>query len=205
MLDEIKKQLKGVARVPRPEVSLPFDEEARLVDKDALIAKFCDAEVFAGALDHAEYTKTKDATLARIREIVAGSKDVIYQDRPAELRDHEFGISACDALIADTGGAALSFRTDEESYASLLVLTSIIVARADSVVHYLGDYLAAAAGEKRPGVWTTIITGASRTADVEKILVMPAHGPRELFVLIADDAPTLNEIRAASNDLIKFK
>ncbi|MCR4314785.1 MAG: LUD domain-containing protein [Planctomycetes bacterium] len=66
--------------------------------------------------------------------------------------------------------------------------------KADAIYHYPGYYLAECRAEKSPGVWTTIITGASRTADVEKILVMPAHGPRELFVLIAYDAPTLDEI-----------
>jgi L-lactate dehydrogenase complex protein LldG len=33
----------------------------------------------------------------------------------------------------------------------------------------------------------TVITGPSRTADIEKTLVMGAHGPKELFVFMVDD------------------
>jgi L-lactate dehydrogenase complex protein LldG len=33
-----------------------------------------------------------------------------------------------------------------------------------------------------------VITGPSRTADIEKTLVMGAHGPRELFVFLVEDS-----------------
>jgi len=33
----------------------------------------------------------------------------------------------------------------------------------------------------------TVITGPSRTADIEKTLVMGAHGPKELYVFMIDD------------------
>jgi L-lactate dehydrogenase complex protein LldG len=35
----------------------------------------------------------------------------------------------------------------------------------------------------------TMITGPSRTADIEKTLVMGAHGPKELFVFLLEDRP----------------
>jgi L-lactate dehydrogenase complex protein LldG len=34
----------------------------------------------------------------------------------------------------------------------------------------------------------SVITGPSRTADIEKTLVMGAHGPRELFVFLVEDS-----------------
>jgi L-lactate dehydrogenase complex protein LldG len=34
----------------------------------------------------------------------------------------------------------------------------------------------------------SIISGPSRTADIEKTLVMGAHGPRELYVFLIDDS-----------------
>jgi L-lactate dehydrogenase complex protein LldG len=33
----------------------------------------------------------------------------------------------------------------------------------------------------------SLITGPSRTADIEKTLVLGAHGPRELYVFLIDD------------------
>lgn len=32
------------------------------------------------------------------------------------------------------------------------------------------------------------LTGPSRTADIEKTLVTPAHGPRDIFVFVIHDA-----------------
>ena len=35
----------------------------------------------------------------------------------------------------------------------------------------------------------SVITGPSRTADIEKTLVQGAHGPKEIFVFLIDDTP----------------
>ncbi|MEJ7661726.1 MAG: LUD domain-containing protein [Hymenobacter sp.] len=36
---------------------------------------------------------------------------------------------------------------------------------------------------------TSLTTGPSRTADIEKTLVLGAHGPRRLVLFLLDDAP----------------
>ena len=41
-------------------------------------------------------------------------------------------------------------------------------------------------GQKLPSMISTI-TGPSRTADIEKTLVLGAHGPKELYVFLIDD------------------
>jgi L-lactate dehydrogenase complex protein LldG len=41
-------------------------------------------------------------------------------------------------------------------------------------------------GDQLPSMISTI-TGPSRTADIEKTLVLGAHGPKELFVFLIDD------------------
>jgi L-lactate dehydrogenase complex protein LldG len=43
-------------------------------------------------------------------------------------------------------------------------------------------------GNQLPSMLSTI-TGPSRTADIEKTLVLGAHGPKELFVFLLDDSP----------------
>jgi L-lactate dehydrogenase complex protein LldG len=40
----------------------------------------------------------------------------------------------------------------------------------------------------------SVITGPSRTADIEKTLVMGAHGPRQLFVILVETPATEDEI-----------
>ena len=39
----------------------------------------------------------------------------------------------------------------------------------------------------------SLITGPSRTADIEKTLVLGAHGPKELYVFLIEDKPLENE------------
>jgi len=38
-----------------------------------------------------------------------------------------------------------------------------------------------------------VITGPSRTADIEKTLVMGAHGPKELFLILVETPPADDE------------
>ena len=65
----------------------------------------------------------------------------------------------------------------------------IVIANVSQVVPELRDALS---GIKKkyagnfPSQITTI-TGPSRTADIEKTLVMGAHGPKELYVFMVDD------------------
>jgi L-lactate dehydrogenase complex protein LldG len=42
-------------------------------------------------------------------------------------------------------------------------------------------------GNRLPSMITNV-TGPSRTADIEKTLVLGAHGPKELFVFLLDDS-----------------
>ena len=53
---------------------------------------------------------------------------------------------------------------------------------------YLDDYAAATAGQ-RPPRNVNIITGASGTTDIEGSLVLGAHGPRYLHVVVVEDLP----------------
>ncbi len=67
--------------------------------------------------------------------------------------------------------------------------THIVIASASQVVAELKDGLSGMK-QKYAGNFPsqiTVITGPSRTADIEKTLVMGAHGPKELFVLLIDD------------------
>ncbi len=67
--------------------------------------------------------------------------------------------------------------------------THIVIAKASHVVDELKDALNGMktkyAGNFPSQI--TVITGPSRTADIEKTLVMGAHGPKALYVLMIDD------------------
>jgi L-lactate dehydrogenase complex protein LldG len=64
----------------------------------------------------------------------------------------------------------------------------VVIARSSQVVLEIGDALAGIKGKygQMPSQ-VSMITGPSRTADIEKTLVLGAHGPRDLFVFLLND------------------
>ncbi len=92
----------------------------------------------------------------------------------------DLGVTGCEALVAETGSVLLAH--PEGRAASLLPDTHVVVARPDQVVASLEDALARI--RDRDGSSFTLVTGPSRTADIEKTLVMGMHGPRRLILLL---------------------
>jgi hypothetical protein len=97
----------------------------------------------------------------------------------------ECAIVAAESLIADTGSAVVQVTTYEDRLLPYLPPACIIVARASALKAGLdADTLRAGDAERGERV---IITGPSRTADIEKTVVLGAHGPGSLTVIIALD------------------
>jgi L-lactate dehydrogenase complex protein LldG len=114
-----------------------------------------------------------------------------YEIRPAAfdksaLEACDAGITACEALVAQTGSILVSSATCGGRALSILPHVHVVVATCDQIVGTLGDALhfcqAHAAG-RMPSM-LSFITGPSRTGDIERILVLGAHGPKELVVIL---------------------
>lgn len=86
----------------------------------------------------------------------------------------------CDCLVAQTGSIFVSARDGRA--ASVLPEVHNVIARRDQIVPDLPAAFALLRqryGKRWPST-LTLITGPSRTADIEKILVKGAHGPKRL-------------------------
>jgi len=95
------------------------------------------------------------------------------------------GVDRADHLIAETGTVVRSYESREASRISLAPAASWFLATPDQLVPGLSDALDLVAPIHREGrAYTVLVTGPSRTADIEKELVIPAHGPRELVVVL---------------------
>mgnify|MGYP003495213942 CR=1 FL=1 len=107
-------------------------------------------------------------------------------------KDFEFaeaGITLCEALIARNGSVMVSNETSAGRRLSIYPHHHIIIARTGQLVADLKDAFAlikSKYGSDLPSMISTI-TGPSRTADIEKTLVLGAHGPKQLFVFMVDD------------------
>jgi L-lactate dehydrogenase complex protein LldG len=101
-------------------------------------------------------------------------------------------ISGADAGIAESGTLLLRSGAGRGRLASLLAPVHIAVLRASRLTRGLGEALAAVEA-RYPDVFAdssnlTLITGPSRTADIELTLTLGVHGPREIHVVLLDDA-----------------
>ena len=107
---------------------------------------------------------------------------------PYERRDYAAGITPAVGVIAETGSVMLDLADLAAAWASLAVDTHWVCASAEDLHADLTGYYGALSGRIGGdlGRVQVQVTGASRTADVEKIVVVPAHGPTRCVLLLSD-------------------
>jgi L-lactate utilization protein LutC len=103
-----------------------------------------------------------------------------------KLSNADIGVSYAYCIIAETGSAVLLSSRDEPRSLSLLPAISIIIANSETVVPELADAIKMLQDETNfvDLSCMTIISGPSRTADIEKVLVTGVHGPKNLHVIL---------------------
>ena len=99
----------------------------------------------------------------------------------------EIGITGCEFLIAHTGSVMVSSAQKGGRQMFVYPPLHIVIAQKEQLVDYLEKAYAGIREKYKDGYPSQIalITGPSRTADIEKTLVLGAHGPRELRVFLA--------------------
>ena len=101
-----------------------------------------------------------------------------------ELERCPVGISECDALVAQTGSVLVTTRSAGGRALSVLPPHHVVLARREQLVADLPAAFAllkARYGDSYPSM-ISLITGPSRTGDIERILVLGAHGPKRLTI-----------------------
>ena len=122
---------------------------------------------------------------------VALQPAAVLQDLDWDSLQTHVGVAPDDLLavgvarwgIAETG--SLVFHSDAETpiLANFLPLHHLVMLRAGDILPHLDDYAAAASKQRTPRN-AILITGASGTTDIEGSLVLGAHGPRTLHIII---------------------
>jgi len=109
-------------------------------------------------------------------------------DKDFELA--EVGLTLCEALVARNGSIIVTNANAAGRRLSIFPHCHVVVAYTSQLVMDLKDafkIIKTKYGNQLPSMISTI-TGPSRTADIEKTLVLGAHGPKELFVFLLDDS-----------------
>ena len=113
-----------------------------------------------------------------------------HEQTAARLANCDVGLTAADYAIADTGTIVLSSDEQNALLVSLLPAVHIALVRSSQIAASL-DEVISKIGEERIGRFdpsrsVTLITGPSRTSDIELVLSIGVHGPKELHVIIID-------------------
>jgi L-lactate dehydrogenase complex protein LldG len=106
-----------------------------------------------------------------------------------DMHNIEIGITSCEFLIARLGSIMVSSRQQCGRRMFVYPPVHIVLAYASQLVPDLKHALTGIKqkyNDKLPSM-ISVITGPSRTADIEKTLVMGAHGPKNIFVFFIDD------------------
>lgn len=99
------------------------------------------------------------------------------------------GLTSCEALVARTGSVLVSAGTASGRRLSIYPDQHMVLARPSQLVAEIGDALQQLQqryGTSLPSM-VSLTTGPSRTADIEKTLVLGAHGPRRLVLFLLED------------------
>ena len=161
----------GKARTPLPPAPLPT------LTTDELWAIFAERlEELGGRIG----TKADiDVFLARPHVLDHEAADRLGLDAGgAPIWDAEVGVTTADLAIAETGSLLLSTGPARARMISLSPVVHVVIVPRDRIVATLAEAFARLSDRT-----TVIITGPSRTADIEGVLVRGVHGPGEIVVV----------------------
>jgi L-lactate dehydrogenase complex protein LldG len=181
--DRILGRVRDALRTPSDRPEAPTDAAVFAPATDP-VRRFHD-EFLALKGEFVETAEALRAFLADFARITTDGSDLVRQavgPGNADVREADLGVTACDCLIAQVGAIVVSPGSAGGRARSVLPPVHLVIARRDQIVPDLAgavDFIR----RRYDGHWPStlsIIAGPSRTGDIEKILVMGAHGPKRL-------------------------
>jgi L-lactate dehydrogenase complex protein LldG len=106
-----------------------------------------------------------------------------------DLAGCDISITACEALVARTGSLVLSTAQSSGRTVSVYAPIHVCIAYTRQLVYDVKDALQLIKKryEDRMPSLISFATGPSRTADIEKTLVVGVHGPKEVYCFLIDE------------------
>jgi L-lactate utilization protein LutC len=96
----------------------------------------------------------------------------------------DVGITSADYALADTGSLVMLSSPQEARLISLLPPSHIAVVPRERILTGLDELFTVLPTPAVQSSSMVLITGPSRTADIEQILVRGVHGPGQIMVVI---------------------
>ena len=199
VLADIRRSLGRAAAAPEAIAALPGAGPRPAFDGDAV-------ERFAAKM------LEKSATLARLDSLAAVGAEVerfvasvgagrklcvskalagidwppgFEIEQRAAVREDETSVTPCFAAVAESGSIVTLSGPDTPSTLNFVPENHIVIVHAAQVVRHIEDVWAQWRASGRPMPRSVnIISGPSRTADIEQTIQLGAHGPRRLHIVL---------------------
>lgn len=104
------------------------------------------------------------------------------------LADCDVAITGCECLVARTGSIVMSAAQKSGRNTSVYAPVHICIAYSSQLVYDIKDAIQLVKNRYQQALPSliTFATGPSRTADIEKTLVVGVHGPREVYLFLVE-------------------
>lgn len=210
--EKILKKIRTALREPRsqPFPNIDWDSNVHVISGDSLEETF--AREFTAIGGRFIFCENElDFLEQLVQHSVEGGWKKIYcyeEEICSMLENVEFpftreqdgylegmvAITSCEALVARLGSIMVSSRSQSGRKLAVVPTVHVIYAKTSQLVPDVKDALLLIKNKypDRLPSFIASIAGPSRTADIEKTLVTPAHGPRDIFVFLVDDADKEN-------------
>ena len=132
-----------------------------------------------------KWTKIYNRETALKEKLSNAGFSTVYSDDVAVC---DAAITGCESLIARTGSMVMSSAQLSGRTVSVYAPVHICIAYSKQLVYDIEDGLQQLREgyEQQFPSMVTLATGPSRTADIEKTLVVGVHGPKEVFCFLVD-------------------
>jgi L-lactate dehydrogenase complex protein LldG len=199
ILKKIRKALTQTTPIPFPgsegttsvfipgkeEMEIEFGEHfTKLLGKFAYCADVTELKLQLEAL----FTTNKWKNIVCREEELRSFLPAIVMNGYDDLENADAAVTSCEALVARTGSIVLSSAGKSGRATSVYAAIHICIAYTDQLVYDVKDGLQLIR-ERYAGripSLVTFATGPSRTADIEKTLVVGVHGPKEVYVFLVE-------------------
>ena len=116
--------------------------------------------------------------------------EVVKKATSSDLFNCDLGITSAQYAIAETGTLVLESERERNRLTSLVPPVHVCILDARNIRERMIDVLniLQTNDSKNLSRAVTFITGPSRTSDIELTLAIGVHGPRELYVIVIDNA-----------------
>jgi L-lactate dehydrogenase complex protein LldG len=162
-----------VFRFPTREAALDFIMDVMKQEQ------VCDSPGYYAAVADCPFFKNVDKDL--LQQIHGFSFD-ISRERAANAR---IGISQVDWALADTGTLVQDATSIDKRLVSTLPEIHIALLPSNGLLPDMAALLEKLSPQQMN--YIAMITGPSRTADIERVLTIGVHGPKRLIIVVIDD------------------